>query len=274
MKKILIFSLIVIAIILAVFFASSNKTDQSTETNSNTSQGGEHQMPKNVVVPIEPINSSGFTGQAIFAELDQETTVGIQLAPNTSVVRPAAIRAGTCSEPGSLKFNLENLVNGRSETTIAATNHSLHLSGALVLLIGKSQSEPENYIACGRVSTVMLEAMNSNAQSQKENQTPGVYKDYSPDVLAQAQQSGQKVVLFFHAAWCPFCRAAEAEITSNLGKIPSGVTVLKVDYDKERELKTKYAITYQHTFVQVDGLENQVTKWTGGGINELTTNIK
>jgi thiol:disulfide interchange protein len=42
------------------------------------------------------------------------------------------------------------------------------------------------------------------------------YIDYSPDALAQAQQKG-RAVLFFHADWCPTCRALDKEI-----KLPSG----------------------------------------------------
>lgn len=105
-------------------------------------------------------------------------------------------------------------------------------------------------------------------------QKPGAYKDYSPTTLAEATKGGGKVVLFFWAAWCPYCKEANADFTANTGQIPAGVTVLKTNYDTEKELKTKYGITYQHTFVQVDAKGNQVTKWSGGGIKELIANIK
>ena len=45
--------------------------------------------------------------------------------------------------------------------------------------------------------------------------------------------------------------------------------------DKEEEdLARKYGITYQHTYVQIDGVGKEVTKWNGGQINELLSNIK
>lgn len=87
----------------------------------------------------------------------------------------------------------------------------------------------------------------------------GSYEAYAPEKLAKAD-SGD-VVLFFRAAWCPTCRALDADIRSNLGDIPEGVTILDVNYDNSTALKQKYGVTYQHTLVQVDSEGNQITKW-------------
>jgi thiol-disulfide isomerase/thioredoxin len=102
----------------------------------------------------------------------------------------------------------------------------------------------------------------------------GSYLDYSTQAVADAQKAGNKVVLFFHAAWCPYCKAADAAFKANLDKIPSGITVLKTDYDSNTELKTKYGVTYQHTFVQIDNNGNLVTKWVSGDIDLLKQSIK
>lgn len=104
--------------------------------------------------------------------------------------------------------------------------------------------------------------------------TAGAYKDYSPGALAEAAKDGGKTVLFFWAAWCPYCKTANEDFTANAAQIPTGVTVLKVNYDTEKELKTKYGVTYQHTFVQVDASGSQITKWNGGGVKELAANVK
>ncbi len=75
----------------------------------------------------------------------------------------------------------------------------------------------------------------------------GSYVEYSDDALASAE--GKKV-LFFHAPWCPQCRSVEAGIESE--GVPEGFTILKVDYDSNQDLRAKYGVRLQTTFVQLD----------------------
>ncbi len=117
---------------------------------------------------------------------------------------------------------------------------------------------------------------NKDAMMQK---SAGTYVDYSESVLSQAQEatkSGRKAVIFFHASWCPNCIAADKAFKSALsgGSFPENITVIKTDYDSQTELKKKYGITGQHTFVQVDGSGNQITKWIGGDVAELSSKTK
>lgn len=102
----------------------------------------------------------------------------------------------------------------------------------------------------------------------------GAYKDYSVPLASAESAAGRKVVLYFYAPWCPFCRAADAAFKSQTSNIPGNVTVLKTDYDSETALKEKYGVTYQHTFVQIDAQGNAVTKWVSGDIALLKQNIK
>jgi len=90
----------------------------------------------------------------------------------------------------------------------------------------------------------------------------GSYEAYAPEKIARAETGD--VVLFFHASWCPSCRVLGSDIEKNVASIPAGVTILKVDYDKEAELKKKYGVTYQHTLVQVAADGSMITKWSGG----------
>ena len=117
---------------------------------------------------------------------------------------------------------------------------------------------------------MMMEKPESMPESKSIMQTQ--YVQYSQDTYTAAAET--KRVLFFHASWCPTCKVAREDFTSNMSLIPEGVTVLQVDYDTEKDLKEKYGITYQHTFVQVDAQGSEVTKWNGGGTKELAKNIK
>ena len=76
------------------------------------------------------------------------------------------------------------------------------------------------------------------------------YIEYSPEKFAQA--SNKKRVYFFHASWCPTCKVANEEFSANPNGIPEDIVLFKTDYDTETELKRKFGITYQHTFVFVD----------------------
>lgn len=98
------------------------------------------------------------------------------------------------------------------------------------------------------------------------------YINYSP--ASFAINSDKKRVLFFHASWCPTCKVANQEFTNNFNNIPIDIVVFKTDYDNESALKQKYGITYQHTFVYVDGDGDELAKWNGGAIVELIANTK
>lgn len=98
------------------------------------------------------------------------------------------------------------------------------------------------------------------------------YVEYTADALNQPTRA--KRVLFFHASWCPTCKGANEEFEKNASAIPEDVVVYKTDYDANTELKKKYGITYQHTFVLVDEEGNAVKKWNGGGISELVKQMK
>lgn len=64
--------------------------------------------------------------------------------------------------------------------------------------------------------------------------------------------AGSNKVIFFHAAWCPTCRALNEEITSRVSELPVGTVILKADYDQETDLRQKYNVGTQHTLVFID----------------------
>lgn len=86
------------------------------------------------------------------------------------------------------------------------------------------------------------------------NGSPGAYVEYEEDIVANAEG---RILLFFHAAWCPQCRSIESDILAE--GVPPGVTIVKVDYDSRQDLRQRYGVTLQTTFVEVDatGIELQ-----------------
>jgi thiol-disulfide isomerase/thioredoxin len=93
----------------------------------------------------------------------------------------------------------------------------------------------------------------------------GVYAQYSANALAQ-NPTGTNII-FFHASWCPTCKAGEADINANLDKIPENFQILKTDFDTSTALKQKYGVTSQSTFVKVDKDGNKLSM--GNGFTKL-----
>lgn len=77
--------------------------------------------------------------------------------------------------------------------------------------------------------------------------TVGAYVDFSDGAIEATM--GPKA-LFFHAAWCPQCRALDEDLRAR--GAPAGLTVFRVDYDERTDLRQKYGVTLQTTVVFVD----------------------
>ncbi len=109
----------------------------------------------------------------------------------------------------------------------------------------------------------------SQATSTSSSTQPGKYVDYTEDIIASTK--GTKI-LFFHAPWCPQCKALDSSIRS--GNIPDGVTIIKVDYDSSQKLKQKYGVTVQTTLVSVDDAGNLIKKYVAYSTPSLEALIK
>lgn len=75
----------------------------------------------------------------------------------------------------------------------------------------------------------------------------GAYLDYEDGAIEAT--AGPKA-LFFHASWCPKCRALDEDLKAE--GAPDGLTVFKVDYDTRTDLRQQYGVTIQTTIVFVD----------------------
>lgn len=140
--------------------------------------------------------------------------------------------------------------------------------------IEKAEVMMKDEAAMPKDESVMAPADSDEKMMKKE----GAYAPFSPEVLASSANSRR--VLFFYANWCPTCKPVDVSFSKNMTQIPDDVTVIRVNYNDtetdqvEKDLAQKYGVTYQHTFVQIDAQGNEVTKWNGGDIDELLSNIQ
>lgn len=93
---------------------------------------------------------------------------------------------------------------------------------------------------------------------------PGVGYYAGEEATAKAAtMDGRKTVYFFAASWCPTCKATYEDIRKNAASIPADLRIVFVNYDTEKDLKMKYGVTYQHTFVVSDDMGKAVKVWSG-----------
>lgn len=104
-----------------------------------------------------------------------------------------------------------------------------------------------------------------------ENNDPGVYQNYEENIALQYEKN----VLFFTAPWCPSCVEADKNILAQKNMIPTAVAIYVVDYDTAVQLREKYHIDKQHTFVQIDRSGNEITRWTNSTtVEDIVSHIQ
>ena len=107
-----------------------------------------------------------------------------------------------------------------------------------------------------QTAAIQPPAKNERKTTPPASRTPGAYVEYSDSALQNAKGTR---VLFFHAPWCPQCRAIDADIAKTT--VPDGITIIKTDYDSQQALRQKYGITLQTTFVAIDAKDNAIKKY-------------
>jgi thiol-disulfide isomerase/thioredoxin len=148
----------------------------------------------------------------------------------------------------------------------------LFLAAVSALVLGQSMMSTNN--SKGNATTMM------SANPMKADRVVGNQLRYAPSTgtkiifttlpAAQALAGKGPAVLFFAADWCPYCQADLRDINANgLG----GIAIVVADYDTTAELKAKYGITVQDTFVQIDAQGKQLATWVGGGVDGILSHV-
>ena len=84
----------------------------------------------------------------------------------------------------------------------------------------------------------------------------------------------RKLIYFFKTDWCFACKVVSADARANLNLIPSNVVFVELDFDTENELRERYQVTVQTTFVQVDKDGNKINMWRADNIKDALRGIK
>ena len=93
----------------------------------------------------------------------------------------------------------------------------------------------------------------------------GIYTAFSPDVIG----NGKTSVLFFHSKWCGECRRDEKALKQWQEENGLPVSVYKVDYGSATDLKNRYNVAQQNTYVVIDGKGNAISSVSFPGLKKL-----
>ena len=142
--------------------------------------------------------------------------------------------------------------------------------GLIVVIAGAFVVGTQRVDECqGSTCVVDMEEIETEEVELSES---GRYVEYSELALATARERG-RVLLFFKANWCSTCGVLDKEISEQSSEIPEDVTILKVDFDNNKELVKKYQVIIQHTLVQIDKDGNELVKWVGGDLEMIKNKV-
>lgn len=169
---------------------------------------------------------------------------------------------------------MNKMISFLALSLVAAATFSACSSGNS--MVGGSMSPTMTQASSGTMtpdSTMSGSAMSPD-HSMSDAMNSGTFITYDQYASDKMMHSHGPVVLFFNASWCPDCKAITEKLTSDPSSIPSGTTIVSVDYDSHTDLRQRYGVTMQHTFVQIDGDGNALNTWSATTVDDIASGIK
>jgi thioredoxin 1 len=81
------------------------------------------------------------------------------------------------------------------------------------------------------------------------------FKPFTREAFKEAQTKGTTTLLFFHAPWCPVCKAQEPKVQAQLNGPHKDVMAFKVDYDSNVALRQEFKVDKQSTLILYQGMK-------------------
>lgn len=145
------------AVLIISYFIFMNVSRETAlmanKMGMNVSRTGNTMMSANKLsVQLNEQNNSGEYGNALISEENGAVRVRVSVknAPR-GISQPAHLHIGTCIDTGEVKYPLNNVVNGLSDTTLQVSFKDLVSQGPLVLNVHKSANQINQYVSCGNL---------------------------------------------------------------------------------------------------------------------------
>ncbi len=142
MKKFIIV-LLVVVVAVAVMFILSDR-DLIEEESPDISE--------TVTIELFEESQSGQSGFVTIEDIDGMALVTIEIVPGeTGVSQPAHIHFENCENIGGVKYPLNNVVDGMSETQLEVSVEQILSERPLSINVHRSIEEAQIYVACGDI---------------------------------------------------------------------------------------------------------------------------
>jgi hypothetical protein len=151
-----VIALIIIAILAVIFFTGDDElatvintptpTGFITATTSPGAGGGPEEFD------LEEQSNSNEEGTVSLTQTaDGKLKVVLEVDNAPSTAQPAHFHNGTCENLGSIRYNLNSVVNGRSETTLNLTLVQLAAQLPLAVNVHSSAANMGTNVACADI---------------------------------------------------------------------------------------------------------------------------
>lgn len=80
-------------------------------------------------------------------------------------------------------------------------------------------------------------------------------KPFTKEAHAKAMAEGKTTLVFFHAPWCPVCKAQEPKVLAHLNSDARDVVAFRIDYDSNMELRKEMNVQKQSTLILYSGMK-------------------
>lgn len=123
--------------------------------------------------------------------------------------------------------------------------------------------------ACTQVPT----AADPSADRQAPTAAVATDRDTYRKGPPQSFEDGKRKVLFFHAGWCPYCKAHDVALRAWDLEAPLPLDVYNIDFDASLDLRSRFGVLSQDTFILVDGNGNKLAELSGYPSAEAVLNF-